>query len=281
MSTPASREPRRRTRSSPTTRSCCCPSAARSSPTTCCRSCAPSPPGASIPDERLEAVGEHYYGVRRPQPDQRPEPRPARRAARRARPARRSRPRCSGATATSTPFVDRRPARGARGRAYAGCVTVVTSAYSCYSSCRQYREDLAARGRRRWPTRDSTSPSTRCGPTATTPASPAPTAGWSPRPPAARCAAVPDDRRPRCCSSPTRSPTAMDDTSGPGDGEGNALPPPAPALGGGDHRRGQRHAEPRPGLRRAGLLLALRAADASRGSSRTSTTGSRSWPPRA
>ena len=139
--------------------------------------------------------------VRRPQPHQRPEPGPAGRAAGRARPPRDRHPAASGATATS-PVRHRRPARGARRAAYAGCVTVVTSAYSSYSSCRQYREDLAARGRRRWPTP---------GPTLgvdkvrhllpTTPASPGPTAAWSPRP-ARGAARGPARRRPAAVRHP-------------------------------------------------------------------------------
>ena len=52
--------------------SCCCRSAARRGPTTSCRSCARVTAGRGIPDERLEAVGEHYhrFGGRSPINDQ-------------------------------------------------------------------------------------------------------------------------------------------------------------------------------------------------------------------
>ena len=75
-------------------------------------------------------------------------------------------------------------------------------------------------------------------------------------------------------------PTAMDDTSGPGDGEGNAYRRQHLALGAAITDEVNATLEPRP-RRRAGVLLALRVRRASPGSSRTSTTGSRSWPPRA
>ena len=86
--------------------------------------------------------GRALLRVRRAQPHQRPEPRAARRAARRARPPRHRDPRCSGATATSTRSSPTPCARRTR-RGVRRVLTVVTSAYSCYSSCRQYREDLA------------------------------------------------------------------------------------------------------------------------------------------
>ena len=70
----------------------------------------------------------------------------------------------------------------------------------------------------------------------------------------------------------------MDDTSGPGDGEGNAYSRQHIALGRGHHRRGQR--DPRHATSPASWCSARGPARRpSRGSSPTSTTGSRSWPP--
>ena len=129
--------------------------------------------GKNIPDERLAEVGEHYYGFggRSPINDQNR----ALIAALRAELDRReiSTPIIWG-NRNFTPFVHE-ALQEAHDQGLSRLVTVMTSAYSCYSSCRQYREDLAAR-RPRWPRPGSTSPSTRSAPTPTTPASRAPTA---------------------------------------------------------------------------------------------------------
>jgi ferrochelatase len=98
--------------------------------------------GKNIPDERLEEVGEHYYGFggRSPINDQNR----ALLAALRAELDRReiTTPVIWG-NRNFTPFtaeaLEEAAAQGMR-----RMVTVVTSAYSSYSSCRQYREDLAA-----------------------------------------------------------------------------------------------------------------------------------------
>ncbi|GAA2161383.1 ferrochelatase [Pedococcus bigeumensis] len=98
--------------------------------------------GKNIPDERLEEVGEHYYGFggRSPINDQNR----ALLAALRAELDRReiSTPVIWG-NRNFTPFTAEALAEADR-QGMRRLVTVVTSAYSCYSSCRQYREDLAA-----------------------------------------------------------------------------------------------------------------------------------------
>jgi ferrochelatase len=98
--------------------------------------------GRGIPDERLEEVGEHYhlFGGRSPINDQNR----ALLAALRAELDRRdvAVPVLWG-NRNAEPFVvDALEEAGSRG--LGRLVTVVTSAYSSYSSCRQYREDLAA-----------------------------------------------------------------------------------------------------------------------------------------
>ena len=98
--------------------------------------------GKGIPDERLEQVGEHYhlFGGRSPINDQNR----ALIAALRAELDRRgiATPVIWG-NRNFTPFTAE-AMREAHGRGLRRLVTVVTSAYSSYSSCRQYREDLAA-----------------------------------------------------------------------------------------------------------------------------------------
>ena len=97
--------------------------------------------GKNIPDERLEAVGEHYYGFggRSPINDQNR----ALLAALRVELDRRgiSTPVIWG-NRNFTPFTAEALAEAGR-QGMQRLVTVVTSAYSSYSSCRQYREDLA------------------------------------------------------------------------------------------------------------------------------------------
>ena len=99
--------------------------------------------GRDIPEARLAGGRRALLRPRRSQPDQRPQPRTCSRALRAELDRRGSTSRSCGATATpsrSSPTRVRRGARPRRRRVSSRC----TSAYSCYSSCRQYREDLAA-----------------------------------------------------------------------------------------------------------------------------------------
>jgi ferrochelatase len=97
--------------------------------------------GKGIPDERLEQVGEHYYrfGGKSPINDQNR----ALLAALRAELDRREvdTPLIWG-NRNFTPFTIE-ALREAHEKGLRRLVTIVTSAYSSYSSCRQYREDLA------------------------------------------------------------------------------------------------------------------------------------------
>ena len=97
--------------------------------------------GKGIPDERLEEVGEHYYrfGGKSPINDQNR----ALLAALRTELDRREidTPLVWG-NRNFTPFTVE-ALREAHGAGMRRVVTIVTSAYSSYSSCRQYREDLA------------------------------------------------------------------------------------------------------------------------------------------
>jgi len=97
--------------------------------------------GKGIPDERLEEVGEHYYrfGGKSPINDQNR----ALLAALRAELDRREidTPLIWG-NRNFTPFTIE-ALREAHDTGLHRLVTIVTSAYSSYSSCRQYREDLA------------------------------------------------------------------------------------------------------------------------------------------
>jgi len=97
--------------------------------------------GRGIPDERLEQVGEHYhlFGGRSPINDQNR----ALIAALRAELAVRGieLPVFWG-NRNSPPFLDD-ALREVHANGHRRLVVVTTSAYSCYSSCRQYRENLA------------------------------------------------------------------------------------------------------------------------------------------
>ncbi|TQJ50446.1 ferrochelatase [Phycicoccus sp. SLBN-51] len=97
--------------------------------------------GKGIPDERLEEVGEHYYrfGGKSPINDQNR----ALLAALRTELDRRGidTPLIWG-NRNFTPFTIE-ALREAHDKGLRRLVTIVTSAYSSYSSCRQYREDLA------------------------------------------------------------------------------------------------------------------------------------------
>ena len=98
--------------------------------------------GRGIPDERLEQVAEHYqhFGGRSPINDQNRALIVALRAELDARGI--DLPIIWG-NRNSAPFV-LDALREADEAGWHRLVTVTTSAYSCYSSCRQYREDLAA-----------------------------------------------------------------------------------------------------------------------------------------
>jgi protoporphyrin/coproporphyrin ferrochelatase len=97
--------------------------------------------GRGIPDQRLEEVAEHYhhFGGRSPINDQNR----ALMAALRGELDRRGidTPLLWG-NRNSEPFLTD-TLRDAQERGLTSLVVVTTSAYSCYSSCRQYREDLA------------------------------------------------------------------------------------------------------------------------------------------
>jgi ferrochelatase len=98
--------------------------------------------GRGIPDERLEAVAEHYalFGGRSPINDQNR----ALLAALRTELDRRSLPQpLLWGNRNWAPFVTD-ALREAHEAGHRRVLTVTTSAYSSYSSCRQYREDLAA-----------------------------------------------------------------------------------------------------------------------------------------
>src|SRR5450759_5992592 len=98
--------------------------------------------GRGIPDERLTAVAEHYYsfGGKSPINDQN-------RALLRALRSELDRRGISApllwGNRNFDPFVTE-TLREAHDAGMRRVVTIVTSAYSSYSSCRQYREDLAA-----------------------------------------------------------------------------------------------------------------------------------------
>ncbi|MEO6998423.1 MAG: ferrochelatase [Terracoccus sp.] len=97
--------------------------------------------GRGIPDERLEAVAEHYhhFGGRSPINDQN---RALLAALRAELDSRGLRLPLLWGNRNSEPFLDA-TLREAFDAGHRRLVTVTTSAYSCYSSCRQYRENLA------------------------------------------------------------------------------------------------------------------------------------------
>ena len=97
--------------------------------------------GRDIPDERLAAVGEHYhhFGGRSPINDQN---RALIAALRRELDARGLDTPIVWGNRNSAPFLDD-ALREAHTAGHRRVVALTTSAYSCYSSCRQYRENLA------------------------------------------------------------------------------------------------------------------------------------------
>ena len=98
--------------------------------------------GRDIPDARLEAVGEHYFarGGRSPINDLNRDLLARLRAELDRRGI--ATPVVWGNRNSAPFFVDAVHEVLDLGAAHV--VTLLTSAYSCYSSCRQYREDLAA-----------------------------------------------------------------------------------------------------------------------------------------
>ena len=99
--------------------------------------------GRGIPRERLEEVGEHYFRFGGRSPDQRPEPRAASRRSARTSPAPASTCRSTGATATGTRTCADAVTQMRDDGVTPGGLLRHVGAYSSYSGCRQYREDLA------------------------------------------------------------------------------------------------------------------------------------------
>jgi len=97
--------------------------------------------GRGIPDERLEQVGEHYFlfGGRSPINDQN---RALVAALREELDARGDDTPVLWGNRNSDPFIED-ALRQAHGAGHRRIVVITTSAYSSYSSCRQYRENLA------------------------------------------------------------------------------------------------------------------------------------------
>jgi protoporphyrin/coproporphyrin ferrochelatase len=172
--------------------------------------------GRDIPDERLEEVGEHYFafGGRSPINDQNRALLKALHAELRRRGI--ATPVVWG-NRNSDPFlID--TLRDAYDRGQRRVLVVTTSAYSSYSSCRQYRENLAdaveelrSEGRelvvdkvRQYATHPSFG---RVNTRLVTDA--------------VRSLGEPDDDKVRVAFVTHSIPIGMDDTSGPGDGEGN------------------------------------------------------------
>ena len=170
--------------------------------------------GRDIPDSRLEEVGEHYFarGGRSPINDLNRDLLARLRAEldRREIPTpllwgnRNSEPFLAGAVHEA---LDQGASR---------VLALVTSAYSCYSSCRQYREDLAAAVDDVGPAADGLVIDK------VRPYFGHPGVGraWR-RALVEALSALPDPTSARILYVTHSIPTAMDDTSGPGDGEGN------------------------------------------------------------
>lgn len=97
--------------------------------------------GKGIPDERLEAVGQHYhlFGGRSPINDQN---RALVAALRAELDSREIETPIYWGNRNSEPFIDE-TLRQAHADGHRRLVALTTSAYSSYSSCRQYRENLA------------------------------------------------------------------------------------------------------------------------------------------
>ena len=170
--------------------------------------------GRGIPDARLEAVGEHYYarGGRSPINDLNRELS----ARLRAELDRRGidTPLLWGNRNSEPFFAD--ALHEALDLGATRVVTLLTSAFSCYSSCRQYREDLAAAVDAVGPAADGLVID-KVRPYAVHPAV---GRSWL-RALVASVGALPDPASAHLLFVTHSVPDAMDDTSGPGDGEGN------------------------------------------------------------
>ncbi|KRE62990.1 ferrochelatase [Nostocoides sp. Soil756] len=170
--------------------------------------------GRDIPDARLAAVGEHYYarGGRSPINDLNRDllARLREELAWRGLDV----PVLWGNRNSEPFFAD--AVHEALERGASRVVTVLTSAYSCYSSCRQYREDLAAAVEAVGPAADGLQIDK------VRPYVHHPSLGraWLDNL-LESLRTLPEPGRARLLFVTHSVPTAMDDTSGPGDGEGN------------------------------------------------------------
>lgn len=172
--------------------------------------------GRGIPDERLAEVAEHYYarGGRSPINDLTRALEGAVRAELRRRGY--STP-VLVANRNSEPFLPD-VLRGAQDAGAQRVLVVTTSAYSSYSSCRQYRENIAeALGE--LADEDRTLQVDKIRQYATHPSFARVNARLVTD--AVRVSGQDDDDKLRVVFVTHSIPTAMDDTSGPGDGEGN------------------------------------------------------------
>ena len=170
--------------------------------------------GRDIPDSRLEEVGEHYFarGGRSPINDLNRDLLARLRAELDRREI--STPLLWG-NRNSEPFLAG-AVHEALDQGASRVLALVTSAYSCYSSCRQYREDLAAAVDEFGPAADGLVIDK------VRPYFGHPGVGraWR-RALVEALSALPDPTSVRILYVTHSIPTAMDDTSGPGDGEGN------------------------------------------------------------
>jgi protoporphyrin/coproporphyrin ferrochelatase len=170
--------------------------------------------GRDIPDARLEAVGEHYFarGGRSPINELNRDLL----ARLRAELDRRGidTPVVWGNRNSEPFFAD--AVHEALGLGATRVVALLTSAYSCYSSCRQYREDLAAAVDQVGPAADGLVVD-KVRPYAVHPAL---GRAWL-RALVAAVTSLEDPSSARVLYVTHSIPEAMDDTSGPGDGEGN------------------------------------------------------------
>jgi ferrochelatase len=170
--------------------------------------------GRGIPDERLAAVGEHYFarGGRSPINDLNRDLLARLRSALARRGV--DVPVVWGNRNSEPFFAD--AIREALGLGAVRVLTLTTSAYSCYSSCRQYREDLAAAVAEVGPAADGLVVD-KVRPYAVHPAL---GRAWL-RALVQALRSLPEPSRARLLYVTHSIPEAMDDTSGPGDGEGN------------------------------------------------------------
>jgi protoporphyrin/coproporphyrin ferrochelatase len=170
--------------------------------------------GRDIPDERLREVGEHYFarGGRSPINDLNRDLLARLRAALARRGV--DVPVVWGNRNAPPYFAD--AIRESLDLGASRAVVLLTSAFSCYSSCRQYREDLAAAVAEIGPASDGLVLD-KVRPYG---GHPAVGRSWA-RAVAAAVGALPDPAAARLLYVTHSIPVAMDDTSGPGDGAGN------------------------------------------------------------